>query len=149
MSVPFFTALWMPRHGIRCLLFVPFFGLVLVRFCRHKPGNYRGSVALISQPQGRLRPRLARWPGYRGVRKGLARALPEGGVNLQSFTHSVEVSSHAPAVVPACGLTESLGWLEQHRWCFCVAHLFVRQAYTANELRAWYHAAARKSGTMR
>lgn len=96
-----------------CVLLVLFFGLALTHFCRHKPCDHRSVVALIAQTHGRLWPRPERRLGSRGVMKGLARALPEGGVNLQSFTHSVEVSSRAPAVVAARGLTVSRLWLGQ------------------------------------
>ena len=51
------------------------------------------------------------WHGFRGVKKGLSGALPEGGVNRQSFTHSCRVAMlRAARPVTRFGLSVVADW---------------------------------------
>ena len=97
-----------------------FFGLCQSHFHMQEPCDLRNLWLLIALSHGRLRPHLASsrsWPGFRGVQKGLPRALPEGGIDHRSLTLFGVMSLLASAFVPAaadlwvmtCLLMEALG----------------------------------------
>ena len=64
------------------------------------------------------------WHGFRGVKKGLSGALPEGGVNRQSFTHSCRVAMlRAARPVTRFGFSVVADWR-----LLCLSHLPPKQS---------------------